>query len=98
MPDPIRSLAATVAAHTSWAHTSDRAARTADARAALTARFEHEVDPHGLLTAEERTKRADHARTAYYTRLALRAATARRDAARAEAEAAAVDAELKETL
>jgi hypothetical protein len=98
MSDLIRTLAAQVAAHESWAHTSDPTARTANARAALMARFEREVDPHGLLTDEERTKRAAHARTAYYTRLALRSAVARRNAARATAVADAADAEMKETL
>ena len=49
MSDPTtRRLAAQVAAHESWASTSDRAARTAKARAALQARFENEVDPHRL--------------------------------------------------
>ena len=52
-----RRLAAQVAAHESWASTSDRAARTAKARAALQARFENEVDPHRVLDPEERARR-----------------------------------------
>ena len=45
MSDPTtRRLAAQVAAHESWANTSDRAARTAKARAALQARFENDVE------------------------------------------------------
>lgn len=98
MPDPTtRQLAAKVAAHASWAGTGDRTARTANARAALQARFETEVDPHGLLDPEERTRRAEHARSAYYTRLALKSHAARRKAAAFTAAADAADAEQKAT-
>lgn len=99
MPDPTtRRLAATVAAHESWARTSDRAARTAEARAALTARFEREVDPDGVLDPDERARRVQHARSAYYARLALRSHAARRKAADLTAAADAADAEMKESL
>jgi hypothetical protein len=73
-----RSLIARLAAHESWARTSDPSARTEPARRALLDRFEREVDPDGLLPAEERARRAGHARKAYFTRLALRSAQARR--------------------
>lgn len=73
-----RVLVAKLAAHTSWANTADRAARTAPARAALDARFEAQVDPDGVLTAAERSRRAANARQAYYAALALRSAQARR--------------------
>jgi hypothetical protein len=51
---------------------------TAKARATFLARFEREVDPEGLLPAEERLHLAAYARRSYFTRLALRSATARR--------------------
>ena len=35
-------------------------------------RFEREVDPGGVLSPQERAKRADHAMTAYMKRLALK--------------------------
>lgn len=89
-----RNLRAQIAAHASWAHTPDRTARTAPARRALAARFEHEVDPDGLLPAAERAKRAENARKAYYARLALTSAVARRRVRELSADAAAADAEL----
>jgi hypothetical protein len=65
-------------AHKSWAHTPDRALRTARARAAADKRFEDEVDPDRVLPAEERARRADSARRAWYAELARRSAAARR--------------------
>ncbi len=82
-----RSLMARLAAHESWARTTDPSARTEPARRALLDRFEREVDPDGLLPAEERARRAGHARKAYFTRLALRSAQARRKTSGAGAEA-----------
>jgi len=73
-----RSLIARAAAHESWARTSDRGARTEAARQRFLDRFEREVDPDGVLDPRERATRADHARKAYFTRLALRSADARR--------------------
>ncbi len=73
-----RTLVARLAAHESWASTVDRSARTAPARAALMAKFEAEVDPDGVLDPAERTRRAEHKRKAYFQRLALRPAQARR--------------------
>lgn len=78
MPDPDRVLRARIAAHERWAHESDRSAATARARQAALDRFEIEVDPDGLLPPAERAKRAAHARSAYFTRLALKSAQARR--------------------
>ena len=92
-----RRLAAQVAAHESWANTSDRAARTAKARAALQARFENEVDPHRLLDAEERARRVQHARSAHMSRLALKRHQAVRDITRATEALNAADAEIQET-
>jgi len=88
-------MTARLAAHESWARTTNRSARTASARAALQAKFEKEVDPDGTLTPAERATRAEHARKAYYTRLALKSAKARRDAAALTATAKKADAELR---
>lgn len=56
---------------------------SAPGRAAFLARFEREVDPDGLLPEAERVRRADHARKAHMTRLALASAKARRQAGEA---------------
>lgn len=96
MPAPRseRSLQSSIAAHESWANTADRSARTAPARAALLAKFEAEVDPEGTLPADERRRRADHKKRAYFQRLALKSAKARKARAMlAEAEAAAAELE-----
>ena len=89
-----RRLVASIAVHESWARTTDRAARTAPARRALMAKFEHEVDPDGSLAPQERARRAEHLRKAHYQRLALKSARARRRVKEAESEAAAAEAEL----
>jgi hypothetical protein len=73
-----RRLRASLASHASWAKTDDRTARTAAARRAFDERFEREVDPDGVLAPAERTRRAANARKAYYARLALASAKARR--------------------
>lgn len=73
-----RTLRARLAAHESWAQTADRAARTAAARQAFADSFERQVDPDGVLDPAERSKRAESARKAHYTRLSLKAAEARR--------------------
>ncbi len=75
-----RSLIARLAAHESWARTADPSARTEPARRAMLDRFERQVDSDGVLSPEERARRAEHARKAYFTRLALRSAQARRKA------------------
>lgn len=77
-----RALIARIAAHTRWAMTADPLAATAPARKAFNERFERLVDPDGVLTPPERALRAEHARKAYFVRLALRSATARRNRAR----------------
>lgn len=66
-----------IGAHESWARTTDRAARTAPARAALEAKF--------LAEAGGDPTRAEHLRKAYYKRLALKSAQSRRRAAAARA-------------
>jgi hypothetical protein len=89
-----RKLRAKIAAHASWAATSDPSARTAPGRAAALERFERQVDPDGTLPPAERARRAEHARKAYFAGLALKSARARRGAADLAAEAAAAEAEL----
>lgn len=70
-------MLAQIAAHTLWANCDDPAAHTAPARKAFLDRFEREVDPQGVLTPEERSRRAEHARKAYFKRLALASSKAR---------------------
>lgn len=65
-----RRLAASIAAHESWAQTPDRTQRTAPGRAAFAQRF---IDQAGGDLV-----RAEHLRKAYYQRLALKSAKARR--------------------
>lgn len=55
----------------------DSRIRTAPGRAAFLARFEHEVDPDGTLSPEERQRRAEAARRAFFAELALKSAQAR---------------------
>jgi hypothetical protein len=64
------SLQAKIAAHTSWANTHNRTARTANARKALEEKF--------LAEADGDPKRAASLRRGYYSRLALKSAQARR--------------------
>jgi hypothetical protein len=84
MPDTLspaeRSLTARLAAHTRWAH-QDPVEGTTAARQAFLSRFEREVDPDGILPEAERQRRAEHARKAYFARLALKSAKARRKGA-----------------
>lgn len=89
-----RKLAAQIAAHESWANTSDRSKRTAPARAALMAKFELQADPEGKLLPAERAKRAEHLRKAHFKRLALASAKSRRTAKSVKAVAAKSEAEL----
>jgi hypothetical protein len=71
-----RSLRARVAAYALHAQRDPRQT-TANGRAAFLARFDREVDPDGVLDPEERRRRAEQARRAYFTRLSLAAAKAR---------------------
>lgn len=64
------SLRGRIAAHVSWAKTEDRRARTAPARAAMDQKFLDEAGGDPV--------RAEHLRKAYYLRLALKSAKARR--------------------
>ena len=81
MPDhdpAMRVALAKLAAHERWAQTTDRTAATAPARAAALSRFEIQVDPDGVLPERERRQRAESARRAYFQRLAIKSARARR--------------------
>lgn len=66
------------AAYVSWANTADRTARTEPGRRGMLKKFEDQVDPDRTLTPEERAKRAEAARKAFYTGLAMLAVKARR--------------------
>lgn len=79
-----RTLRARLGAYTSWANTADPSARTAAARKAARERFEKEVDPDGLLPPDERARRAEHARKAFYARIQLKSAQRRAERARAK--------------
>lgn len=80
------TLRARVAAHESWAATTDRSARTAPARKALEAKF--------LQQANGDPVRAAHLRKAHFARLALKSVQSRRKASLLTAAAAAAEAEL----
>jgi hypothetical protein len=58
--------------------THDPRETTRAARDAFNARFAELVDPDGVLDPTERARRAQYARKAYYTDLALKSAKARR--------------------
>ncbi|MGH8975576.1 MAG: hypothetical protein ACRD0C_20510 [Acidimicrobiia bacterium] len=72
-----RILRARLAAYRLHA-THDPKETTRSARAAFASRFEREVDPEGVLDPAERARRAEAARKAHFTRLALRSSRARR--------------------
>ncbi len=74
-------------AHLSWANTSDRAARTAPARAALEQRFLDQAGGDPL--------RAEHYRKAHFARLAAKSAQSRRRARELTEVADEAEAELK---
>ncbi|MEU7170896.1 hypothetical protein ABZ949_05305 [Micromonospora tulbaghiae] len=73
-----RVLVARIAAAERWSREPDRAAATKPARAAFAERFERQVDPDGTLDPVERARRAELAKRAYFARLALKSAQARR--------------------
>ena len=72
-----RSLRARIGAYSLHA-THDPKETTRSARKAFLASFEREVDPHGTLTITERARRAAAARQAYFAKLSLKSARARR--------------------
>jgi hypothetical protein len=72
-----RALRARIAAHAMHGR-HDARQTTAKARAAFLASFEHQADPEGRLPAAERQRRAQQLRRAYFARLALASAKARK--------------------
>jgi hypothetical protein len=77
---PDNSLISTAANHERWAAVDDRTAATAPARQAFRDRFLQEArDRFGDLPTDELARRAESLRKAYYTRLALKSARARRN-------------------
>lgn len=83
-----RQLVARIAAHSSWANTSNRTARTAPARAALDAKFLEQANGDPI--------RAAHLRKAHFARLALKSAQARRKARGLTEQAEQAERELAE--
>jgi hypothetical protein len=71
-----RSTISSLGAHSLHAKYDSREL-TKNAREKFDARFEDEVDPDRVLPEAERLRRAEHARRAYFTRLALASAKAR---------------------
>lgn len=67
-----RSESASVAANTRWAFEPDRAKATRPGTSAFLAKFEALVDPDGVLSPEERAKRARNALSAHMTRIRSR--------------------------
>jgi hypothetical protein len=72
-----RTLRAKLAAHTLHSQV-DGVAHTQAARDKFLERFLNEVDPDRVLDPAERERRAESARKAYFARLALKSAQARR--------------------
>lgn len=72
-----RTMRARLAAHLLHASVDSRE-HTGPARRAFMARFEDQVDPDRVLSPAERARRAEHAKKAYFTRLALKSAQVRR--------------------
>lgn len=70
LPPELRTLRSKFAAHESWARTTDRTARTANARKALEDKW--------LTEAGGDPVRAEHLRKAHYARMAFKSAQARR--------------------
>ena len=74
---PHSSLAAQIAANSRWSK-EDPTEQGRIMRAGLEAKFLREVDPNNELPEAERLRRAEAARRAYYQRLALASAKARK--------------------
>lgn len=74
------SMRGRIGAHAKWAK-NDPVEGTASARSASPGSlsyFERQVDPDGVLLPAERLRRAESARKAYFTRLALKSSLARK--------------------
>ena len=75
---PHSSLAAQIAANSRWSK-EDPTEQGRIMRAGLERRFLDEVDPNRELSEPERARRIECAKRAYYQRLALASAKARRE-------------------
>lgn len=80
-----RRLRASIGGHAVHAKHDSREI-TRNARAKFLSRFELEVDPKFELPPEERSRRAAHAKSAYFKKLALSSAKARADRNPADAD------------
>jgi hypothetical protein len=78
LSDSLVSLRGRLGAYEKWSRCADPSAATAPAREAFLTRFERAVDPDGTLDPRERARRAEYQKRAYFTRLALKSAEARR--------------------
>jgi hypothetical protein len=67
-----------MAAHALHAQVNDPSAHAAPARKVFLSRFEREVDPEGRLDPQERARRAEHAKEAYFLKLAQASSAARK--------------------
>jgi hypothetical protein len=72
-----KSLRHQIAANTRWSK-EDPTRQGEILRAGLDAKFLREVDPNNELPEAERVRRAQNARRAYFQRLALKSAAARK--------------------
>lgn len=72
-----RVLRARLAAHTKWSRYDPREG-TQKARDAFLTSFLDKVDPDRVLPEDERLRRADSARRAHFTKMALASARSRR--------------------
>jgi hypothetical protein len=72
-----RVLRGKLAAHRLHAQVQDPSAHTLPARQKFLERFLDEVDAERVLPEAERLKRAEHARKAYFTKLAFASSKAR---------------------
>lgn len=75
-----RSLRAQVAAHESWAQTTDRQARIKPALDGQIAKFAREADPDGVMSPEQRAAAARNRQLAHMARMRLARATKARRA------------------
>ncbi|WP_406410119.1 hypothetical protein OG923_16270 [Streptomyces halstedii] len=74
-----RALRARLAAHQSWANTTDRSARTAEARRVAESKFDKEArQKHPGATEAQIAATAESLRKAYFVRLGLLSVQARR--------------------
>lgn len=74
-----RALRARIASHASWKQTTNRKARTKPGFQGLRARIAAEVDPQGLMSEADRAKAVENAVSEHFSRLALKAAAAKRN-------------------